>query len=357
MDVKKEVQGTILPTASVNGKVTDEEFYSVLKTISPGTNLRSALDGALKIGKGALIVLENDSLFPLIDGGFRVNCRFTPQKLIELTKMDGAIILSKDTKKINYANVLLTPNSQIKSNETGTRHKAAERTAKETGSLVIAISERKHEITIYYKNLRYQVKSTEEVLRKASTYVQMLEKQRELFDVFVTKLNTSELHNYPSLHQAVNVLQKGRLILKVAEDLKKYMFELGTEGLIIKMRMKEIIAGVEKETHLVVKDYTNLDLKKSKTLIDDLSYDEILDPENILRVLAHQTFTTAVPVKGWRILSKTTLSEADIAKLLKERNSLGEAIYANIQSCTEVLGQDKAKMFKDEIERIKLNAA
>ncbi len=355
MEIKKEVQGTIVPAQNGQGKVSEEELYSVLKMISPGTNLRAALDGTLKAGKGALIVVENEGLLPILDGGFRVNCKFTPQKLVELTKMDGAIILSTDMKRINYVNVTLTPDSKIKTNETGVRHKAAERTAKQVGTLVIAISERKHEIHLFYKNIKYPVRNTEELLRKASSHIQMLEKQRELFDMHVAKLNKMELKNYASLPQVVNVLQKGKIIQKIAEDLRKYIVELGSEGPILKARMKELLAGVEKETNLVIKDYTALDFKKSKSLLDDLSYDEIIDPSNILRALAYESFTTNLPVKGWRILSKTSLTEADIAKLIKEKGSLGATIHSNVQSYFGVLGQEKAQIFKEEIDMIKMS--
>ncbi|MBS3088881.1 diadenylate cyclase [Candidatus Pacearchaeota archaeon] len=155
MEQKRDVQDLLVKTA--NEKVSQEEFLSILKLVAPGTSFRTAIDGALKTGKGALIVIENESLLPIIDGGFRINCKFTPQKLIELSKMDGALILSKDMKRINAANVLLTPSSQIKSAETGTRHKAAERTAKQTKTLAIAISERRSEITLFYKNVTSSV--------------------------------------------------------------------------------------------------------------------------------------------------------------------------------------------------------
>ncbi len=358
MEVKKEIQERIIPNANQangNEKVSEEEFFSILKTIAPGTNLRIALEGILKAEKGALIVVENEKLFPLLDGGFRVNCRFTSQRLIELTKMDGAIVLSKDMKKINHANVLLTPDSKLKSVETGTRHKAAERTAKQIGTLVIAISERKHEITLFYKNIKCPLKSTEEIRRKASEHINLLEKQRELFDSHVDKLNKLELRNYPSLHQALQVMQKGRLIQKISEDVKRHIVELGNEGTLLKTRLKEIITGVEKETNFVIKDYTNLDVKKSKLLLEALSYDEILDSEKILSTLAYDTLTQTEPIKGWRILSKTSLPEPDIAKLIKEKGSLGEAIHSNIKTYFEVIGEEKARQFKDEIEKIKLN--
>ena len=320
MEEKKEVQKTIIP--SQNNKVSEEEFFNVLKMVAPGTNFRTALDNALKTGKGALIVIENESLARIMDGGFRVNCRFTPQRLVELAKMDGAIVLSKDMKRIDYANVLLTPDSHIKSSETGTRHKAAERTAKQMGNLVIAISERKHDITLFYKNIRYSIKKTEEVLRKSNEHIQMLEKQRELFDANISKLNKLEIRNYPSIHQAILVIQKGKFIQKIAEDLKKYIVELGNEGTLLKTRLKEITSGIEKETNLTIKDYTKLDIKKSRTILENLSYDEILVIDNILNALAYEKLIQIEPIKGWRILSKTSLPEADIAKLIKEKGTL-----------------------------------
>jgi len=347
--IKKEIQDTITPVS--NGKATEEEFFNVLRMIAPGTHLRTALDGALKAGKGALIVVENEHLIPLLDGGFKINCRFTPQKLVELTKMDGAIVLSKDMKKISFANVLLTPDSKIKTLETGTRHKAAERTAKQTGTLVIAISERKHEISLFYKNIKHPIKNIDVIIRKASEHIQLLEKQRELFDYSLDKLTALELKNNPSLNQAVHTIQKGRLIQKIAEELRKNIVELGNEGTILKTRLKEILLGIEKETNLVIRDYTKLDVKKSKILLETLSFDEILDPENILKALAYEE-SSKEAVKGWRILSKTTLSEAEIAKLVKETGSLDRAIHSNMEFYSGILGENTGS-FKQEIDKIK----
>lgn len=358
LESKKEVQETIMPknpNGAAFGKVTEEEFFSVLKMIAPGTNLRNALEAALKGGKGALIVVDNDMLLPLIDGGFRVNCRFTPQRVAELTKMDGAIVLSKDTKRIDYANVLLTPDSKIKTSETGTRHKAAERTAKQVGNIVIAISEKKHDITLYYKNIRYPVKSTEEIRRKVNENIQLIERQRELFDSHMDKLNKLELRNYHNIEQVILVIQKGRLMQKIADDLKRFIVELGNEGTLLKTRLREIVSGVDKETSLVIKDYTKLDVKKTRALLETLSYDEILDEGNILKALAFESISERKPIPGWRILSKTLLPEQDIARLIKSKGSLGEVLHSNAKSYYDVLGEEKANLLKEEIEKIKLN--
>ena len=248
MEEKKEVQERILFDAEreeSTKKVTEEEFLNVLKMVAPGTNLRTALETALKGGKGALVVVQNEFLDSLLDGGFKVNCRFTPQRIAELSKMDGAIIVSKNLKRIEHANVLLTQDSKIKTIETGTRHKAAERTAKQISGLVVAISERKHDITLYYKNLRYPLKASEEIRRKVNEHLQVLEKQKELFEKYIDKLNKLELRNYVNIEQAILAIQKGMLITRIAEDIKKHIAELGTEGTLLKTRMREITSDVE----------------------------------------------------------------------------------------------------------------
>jgi len=355
MSEKTEIQKSLI-RQNVVDKVTEEEFLSVLKLVAPGTNLRNAIDGALSTGKGALIVVGNDSLPPIMDGGFRINCRFTSQKLIELTKMDAAIILSKDLKRITHANVLLTPDSKIKTLETGTRHKAAERTARQINTLVVAISERKKRITLYYRNKSYILIPSEEILRKASEHIESLETQRTLFDNYLEKLNKSEIQNYQNVVLAITIIQKGKLIERIANDLKKFIVELGKESALIKIRLKEIKGGVEKETDLIIKDYTNLDLKKSKILLESLSYDEIFDDQNILSALVYEKASRTHPIKGWRILLKTCLNEAEIARIIKDLENLENILNADKDIFKSILGDEKlAERFDEELAKRKLN--
>jgi len=183
----------------------------------------------------------------------------------------------------------------------------------------------------------------------------MLEKQRELFDRSLEKLNHFELRNYPSLNEAVQVIQKGKIVQKIAADLKKYTLELGKEGTLLKTRLREITSDVAKESELVVKDYTKADLKKSRALLDELSYEELLDKEEILSVLDYEKCLQDGPVKGWRILSKTNLADKDIALLIKQAESLGKAIHSSGEFHRAVLGEEKAGVLRKELDGIKLN--
>ncbi len=336
-------------------KISKEEFISVIKLITPGTNLRAALNGAQKIGNGALIVIENEEVLNLIDGGFKIDTPFTAQKLIELTKMDGAIVISKDLKKINYANVLLTPDSEIKTNETGTRHKAAERTAKQAKTIAVAISERKKEVTLYYKNLRHPIINTEYLLRKTNERLQLLEKQRELFDNLSKRLTKMDLKSYFNLNQAIPVVQKGKLIQKSTSDLRKYSSELGREGTLLKIRLKEIITGIEKEIELVLKDYAK-DPIFARNMLEKLTYDEILNENKICKILGYEKPNiNKESVQGWHLLMKTSISENEAKRLIECIGSWKKISTSNGEKLKEILGEEKAMAFKDDLKKINIS--
>ncbi len=349
---KREKQTTIIEIKS-NTQAMKDEFLNILKLVSPGTSLRAGLDGIVESKRGCLIILENDIANRIIDGGFKINARFTPQRLIELAKMDGAIVLSSDLRRIVHANVLLVPDSKIPSQETGTRHKAAERAAQMTGSLSIAISERKNQINLYYKELKYHLKDKSEILRRATETLQILEKQREIFDKNVEKLNQMEIFDDPNVVQAAKVIQCGRIMQKILDSQEKTIIELGNEAVALRFRVRELMKGVEKETDLVIKDYTRLNLKKSKTLLSNLSYEELIDTENILLAIAQNENNILDPIKGWRLLSKTKLSDKETNFILKELRSINSILNSKKEIFDNIIGEEKAIVLMKDLSRIK----
>ena len=350
-----EVQKNIVERDDENVFVSENEFFDILKLVAPGTNLRSALNGALQAGKGALIVIENEHTEEIFEGGFEIGSRFTPQRIVELSKMDGAIILSKDLKKINCANVLLTPSSKFKTVETGTRHKAAERVAQQAGTLVLAISERKSQMTLYYKGVRYPLANTSELLRKANEYIQLLEKQRKLFDDSIERLTRSELKTYFDLKLAIQAIQKGKLIQKVARDLEKYSIELGGEATLIKIGFKELSTGVKKETDSIIRDYTNLSFEKSQDFLDGLTYNDLLAEEVLADSLGHESSNSSGDsISGWRILSKTLLSNEEIENFFEKGNNLKNLLNYPEEEFLNVFGEGIGIDLKKQIDNIKV---
>jgi diadenylate cyclase len=330
-------------------------FIDHLKLISPGTPLREVIDNIVRSDLGALIVFEKPEMHKnkMISGGFRINCRFTPQKLFELCKMDGAIVVSQDLKRIIYANVLVTPNQSITTIETGTRHIAAEKISKQANTFCVVVSERKKKTTIYYGNLRYHLRSTDEILRNVNSTLQILEKQREILDTDLNNLNILEMSEMVSAGDVCKVIQRTEIITKLSKSLKRNFTELGKEGNIMHMRYKELIRGIEEIIKSILRDYSVISLKKSRNLLENITFDGILDLESISRLILEKSVDEAMAPKGYRFLSKLTLSEKEIYDIVNECSNLNFIMKIdNSEKIENILG-NRALKIKQEIENLR----
>jgi diadenylate cyclase len=206
----------------------DGKILEILKRIAPGTPIRDGLDNILKAKTGALLLISDkkEVIEEVVDGGFFINEDFTPSKLYELAKMDGAIVLSSDFKKILFANAQLIPSYNITTVETGTRHRTAERTAKQTGELVISISQRRNIITIFKDNERYILEDTETVLNKANQAMQTLERYKKVFDSKLSILNEYEFNDIVTLDNVLTVIQRAEMVMKIVGEIKTQIYEL-----------------------------------------------------------------------------------------------------------------------------------
>lgn len=300
----------------------DRTIFDVLKIFSPGTMMRTAIDDILRARMGALIVVDKGDLLNVVEGGFKINTKFSSQKMVELAKMDGAIILSNDLKKILYANTLLTPESKTKTKETGTRHKAAERTAKQFDTIVVAISERRNKITLYFRDESYFLEETSEVLRRAAETLQILEKQKEVFNDLYSHLNILEITNLTNMSDVCNVLQTLEMIRRMAEKVKEYLAELGKEGTIVSMRLKELTKNLNRERMSILGDYFGQDPEKMDEALKNMNFDFLIETSNVSRILFDDLHDSLVSPRGERILSKTNLLEKDKDLLLEKFGTL-----------------------------------
>jgi len=332
----------------------EQQLLSILKIVSPGTALRTAIDDIAKGRLGALIVVGNPpEVIELINGGFEVNCKFTPQKLLELCKMDGAIILDSEMKRIVFANTQLIPNPKIETNETGTRHKAAERTAKQVDNLVIAVSERKGSITLYQGPIKYTLRSTQDLLNRSGETLRMLEKHRELFNELMLNLNVLEFTNLASLNDAVFAVQRAEMIERIEQIIRRYIIELGVEGGLVDMQLKEIIKGISKEELLILKDYSQNDELATKVELSKIELEKLIDTTNILRTLGYSKLEENVEVKGHRILAKVPIPREKASALITRLGNLQAILASSEETILEHLGEGHARIFIKEISNLK----
>jgi len=336
----------------------------LLRLVSPGTAFRDGLENVLRAKTGALIVVGySPEVMEIVDGGFSINCDFSPNYLYELAKMDGAIILSEDLKRILYANTQLIPDSSIPSTETGIRHRTAERVAKQTGKLVVSISQRRNVITLYLGNLRYSLKDIGVILTKANQAIQTLEKYKVVLDQAFTNLSAAEIEELVTLQEVSEVIQRLEMVLRVKQEIKRYIHELGNEGRLISMQMEELVAGIDEESILLLKDYSrdNSDekLKEIQTSLRRLTSDELLDAHTIVRLLGYPSSSTVMdePIspRGFRIMHKIPrLPSLIISNLIERFGYLPHILMATIEELDEVdgIGEVRARAIKDGLKRI-----
>ncbi|MFH1249327.1 MAG: DNA integrity scanning diadenylate cyclase DisA [archaeon] len=334
-------------TITIEKAKSQDDLIKVIKLVAPGTVLRTAISDIVRSNNGALIVVDANGLDKIIEGGFRINCMFTPQRLVELSKMDGAMILSSDMKKILYANTLLAPSIEMPTRETGTRHKAAERTARQLKTFTIAVSERKRTVTLYYDEMKYRLKSSSEILRRATESLQILEKQCEIFEELLLNLNVLEFTNLTNLNDVCLLIQRAETILKISSIIKREIIELGKEGFLIKMRLRELVKDIEKEESLVISDYTRLKTKKTKNLLEVLSFEELLDIPNMTISLGYsENDAPSIANRGYRILNKTELNPQEVVRVIKD--------FKNFNRLLETPLEDLIRAIKSEGKAIKL---
>ena len=342
----------------------DDVITEVLKLIAPGTPIREGLENILKAKTGALIVIgDTKEILDLVDGGFKLDVEYTSSRLYELAKMDGAIVLSADFKRILCANAQLIPSSDILTNETGTRHRTAERTAKQSGSLVISISQRRNLITIYKGNSRYVLEDTSKVSAKANQALQTVEKYKMVFDSKLNLLNEYEFNDIVTLENVIIAIQRAEMVMKIVDEVQKSIYELGEEGRLIEMQLGELIGDLEKEELLIIKDYiapgkkrTNINILEE---INNLQYEDLLKPQIIAKILGYEDFDNydevGVYTRGYRILSKIPRMPSNIVdNLVKSFKSFQHILSADIPKLDEVdgIGEVRARTIKQSLKRM-----
>lgn len=336
----------------------------VLRLVAPGTVVRQGLDNVLGAKTGGLIVMGYDEdVDELVDGGFYINSPFTPAHLYELAKMDGAIVLSNDGKRILYANAQLVPSLTIPSTETGIRHRTAQRTAIQTGKLVVSISQRRNVITLYKGNFRYTLQDIGMILTKANQAVQTLEKYKSVLDQAMTNLSALEFEELVTLHEVVLVLQRVEMVLRIKREVETFIHELGTEGRLVSMQLEELVANVEEEAEMLVKDYGHeaqvAAPHKVFNELKKLSADELLDPIHCVRSLGFVGTVNiqeeSVSPRGYRLLQRIPrLPASIIQKLVFRFEKLSSVVNATYEELDEVegIGEARARSIKEGLQRI-----
>jgi len=335
----------------------------MLRLVAPGSELREGLESILRARTGALIVVgDSPEVLALMDGGFRLDVPFVASYLYELAKMDGAIVLTRDASRILYANTLLVPQPSIPSFETGIRHRTAERVAKQTGELVIAISQRRNVISLYKGPVKYVLRETADILAKANEALATLARYRQLYDEALHTLSVLELQGEVTVADVVAVIARAATIDRIVKLVEAYVAELGTEGRLVAMQLKELTTSLE-AVQLVLRDYLPEALLSRvgelRATFADWDSDNP-DASTIARALGLPTAMDArLQPRGYRILCRVPrLPMPVVENLVAAFGSLESVQQASIEALDEVdgIGEMRARVIQETLRRMREHA-
>src|ERR1700742_5246192 len=342
----------------------EPRLVRALEMVAPGSALREGLDHIVQARTGGLIAIgDHDELSFLQSGGIKLEVDYTPALLYELAKMDGAIILSENATKLLWANVQLMPDPTIMSMETGTRHRTAERVSKQTGSLVIAISQRRDVVSLYLDGAKYILEDIPVVLAKANQALATLEKYRSRLEQVSTRLTALEFEGGVALHDVLTVLQRAELVTRMAVEIERYIVELGTEGRLIEMQLEETMVGVAADKAALVHDYLAEHSDDSFAMVLDslarLPHQDVLDFGRLAELLGYErklnTLDHPVSPRGYRILGRIPrLPKLVIQAIVRAFGGLDEILAAsdNELEAVEGVGDMRAKDIREGLRRL-----
>jgi diadenylate cyclase len=342
----------------------DPRLLRALDMVAPGTGLREGIDNIIHARTGALIVIgEPEEISFLFSGGIRLNVDYTPALLYQVAKMDGAIVLDPQARRIAWANVQLMPDPTILSMETGTRHRTAERVSKQTEALVIAISQRRDVVSLYLEGMKYILQDISTVLSKANQGLATLEKYRTRLAQVSARLTALEFEGGAVLYDALSTIQRAELVTRMAAEVERYIIELGTEGRLIEMQLEETVVGVMAERAALVRDYIALDTEESvERALSELakvSHQDLLDFGRLAELLGYdrKTNTLDYPVapRGYRILGRIPRLPRLVAqKIIHRFGGLEEILAASDEELESVDGveETRAKDIREGLRRL-----
>ena len=325
---------------------------TVLRRLSPGTGLREAFDRIRRGRTGALVVLGHDETVESVcDGGVELDVAFQPALLRELSKMDGAVVLSTDCTRILRANVHLVPDHALPATETGTRHRAAQRTARQTGFPVVAVSASMNTITVYDSERSHVLGDTVVLIARADQTVATMERHGARSDLARAALDAAEIGDYASVREVVTLVQRFLRLERLGADLADLAVELGEHGRHTAVQLEELLSDTPGQLRALVGDHLVVDhrvpgaadVDTALARLAALTDSELLLPGTVARCLnlpaEPEDLDGHVTARGYRLLGRIPrLRPTQIGALVERFGSVPELLAAEQAEFADVEG-------------------
>jgi len=342
----------------------DELLRTTLAAVAPGTELRDGLERILRGRTGALIVLGLDrTIESICSGGFVLDVEFSATRLRELAKMDGAVVVDRDGSRIVRAAVQLLPDPTISTTESGTRHRTAERVAKQSGFAVVSVSRSMQIIALYVAGSRYVLEGSDVIQSRANQALATLERYKARLDEVSGTLSALEIEDLVTVRDVAAVVQRLEMVRRISEEIAGYVVELGTDGRLMSLQLDELVGGVGADRLLVIRDYADATpsdrLAEIHLSLASMDANELLDLAHIAQLLGlglhDDSIDGAVAPRGFRLLSKVPrLPWTIIDRLVQQLGGLQKLLAASVDELMTVdgVGEQRARTVREGLSRL-----
>jgi len=328
--------------------------------------MRRALERIIQQGKGGLLVLgKSDKVAAVSSGGFRLSgATFTPARVAELSKMDGGIILDDSWGNILEANVHFIPDGSIPTDETGARHRTAERLAAETGKPVVAVSEGRKVATLFYEGRKVELAQPMEVAAQINQDLQSLDRLRSRLDEAENRLTRLEVTGLATYRAAVTVIQRAELVERLGRMVAARAMTLGDEGRIVVVQLNDLLSGVDHTLRLVLVDYLKPirsgSVDRALEVLDGVSGPDLEDPSRVGKELGFPDLDDPAEPRGHRILAQVgRLPEPVREEIIRGFGSVSKLLRASEDQLISVegVGETRAGQLRAYFDRLESSAS
>ncbi len=312
-------------------KSTEERMKEAVRLTAPGQPLRTALDMIIAGRIGALICVgDTDAVLAAGNDGFPLSISFTSNRLFELSKMDGAIVVDGGLNQILRANFHLNPDPSLATSETGMRHRTAARMSVLTNATVISVSERRGVVNVYVDGKSYQIQPVTEIMSSVNQLVSTLQTTRTTLDRSLLRLTALELDDYVTLADITDIFSSFEIMEQAKVELRSSIIKLGTQGKIVQMQLEQLAgASMETEYNLMIRDYAAVATEENAARIRNefaaMSAQDLTNPSKVAAVLGYEDLDedSVMSPLGLRTLSRVSVVRDGVAeRIVDEYGSL-----------------------------------
>ena len=332
-----------------------------LERLAPGTPMRRGLERIIQQGKGGLVVLGDGSkVAEVSSGGFSLNkAPFTPARLAELSKMDGGIVLADDWGSILAAAVHFVPDGSIPTDETGARHRTAERVAVQTSKPVVAVSEGRKVATLFHAGQKIELATPTEVAAHVNQELQSLDRLRARLDESEIKLTRLEVAGLATYRSAATVLQRAEMVERLGRVVEARTLTLGVDGRIVTIQLHDLLAGVVWSMGVVLQDYLRPlrsgSVERALARLSALEASDLQDPSRVGKAVGFPDLDEPAEPRGHRIVSEMgRLPDSVREDIVKHFGSISKLLRADQEAllAVEGVGETRATQIRGYLKRL-----